>query len=76
MNGRDLIIYILENNLENEPVFKDGKLLGFMTVLEFAVKENVGAATVCAWVAEKRIPSIEIGDTLFIPANCKLNVEE
>jgi excisionase family DNA binding protein len=76
MNGRDLILYILENNLENEPVFQNGKLLGFMSINEYAVKTNVGAATVCAWVAEKRIPSIRIGDTLFIPANCKLNVGE
>lgn len=76
MNGRDLILYILENNLENEPVFKNGKLLGFLTVGEYAIKMNVGMATVCAWVAEKRIPSIRIGDALFIPANCKINVEE
>ena len=28
MTGRDLIIYILTNNLENEFVFKDGKFIG------------------------------------------------
>lgn len=76
MNGRDLIIYILENNLENEPVFKDGKLLGFLTAGEYAVKMNVGIATVLTWVSEGTIPGIRIANTLFIPANCKLNVEE
>ena len=76
MNGRDLILYILKNNLEDEPVFKDGKLLGFITLHEFAVKNNVGTATVAAWVVEKRIPNIKIGDYLFIPANCTIIKEE
>ena len=31
MTGRELILYILSNGLENEPVFKDGKFIGFMT---------------------------------------------
>jgi hypothetical protein len=44
MTGRDLIVYILQNNLENEPVFKDGKFIGFMTEGEAAEKFDVGVA--------------------------------
>ena len=42
MTGRELIIYILENDLENEPVFQDDKLIGFLNEREAAVKLNVG----------------------------------
>ena len=31
MTGRELIVYILENGLENEPIFKNGKPIGFIT---------------------------------------------
>lgn len=46
MTGRDLILYILANNLENEPVFKNGKFIGFDTEESFAAKHNVGIETV------------------------------
>ena len=36
MTGRDLIVYIMLNKLEDEQVFKDGKLLGFLTEAEAA----------------------------------------
>ena len=45
VTGRDLILYILSNNLEDEEVFKDGKLIGFLTAWEAAEKMNVGIAT-------------------------------
>ena len=69
MLGRDLILYILENNLENEPVFKNGKLLGFMTVEEAAVKFEVGEAPIWLWVSLDMLKGIKIGNLLFIPAN-------
>ena len=72
MTGKDLIIYILENDLENEPVFKDGKFIGFVTAGEVAIKMNVGVATVHAWIKQNRLDSITIGDTVYIPANFEL----
>ena len=48
MTGRDLIIYILQNNLEDEEIFKDGKFIGFVTLNEAAVRLNVGVETVKA----------------------------
>lgn len=48
MTGRDLIIYILENSLEDEPVFKDGKFIGFITDAEAAVRLKTGISTLAA----------------------------
>lgn len=46
MTGRDLIIYILANGLEDEEVFQDGKFIGFVTAGEAAAKLGVGVATI------------------------------
>lgn len=69
--GRDWIIYILANGLENEPIFKDGRLLGFMTEVEAAIKFDVGPATIRVWVTEGYLPSIRIGNVYYIPANAE-----
>ena len=67
MIGRDLIIYILQNNLEDAPVFEDGRFLGFITEQEAAIKFNVGTATIRLWVDLGRIKGIKVGDMLYIP---------
>lgn len=69
MTGRDLIMYILENGLENEQVFSNGKFLGFLTLEETAIKFDVGVETVIAWHRLNMIPGILIGGTLYIPGN-------
>lgn len=71
ITGKDLIVYILQNNLENEEVFKDGRFLGFMTEDEAAEKFDVGTATIDAWVAYGVLPHIQVGDSLLIPANAE-----
>ena len=76
MNGRDLIIYILKNNLEDKPVFENGKFLGFMTEHEAALKLEVGIATIRAWVMLKNIESITVGDKIYIPADVKIPEEK
>lgn len=72
MTGRDLIIYILSNNLEDKDIFEDGKLIGFITVGEAAERMNVGVATVYVWIRQKRILGLFIGDEVYIPANFQL----
>ena len=68
MTGRELIVYILSNNLENEEVFKDGKILGYLTVDEAAVKLNVGPATIKSLIAVDMIKGvIAIGEEVLIP---------
>lgn len=80
MTGKDLIIYILENDLEDELVFdttRVGKeLLGFMTPMDAAIKFGVGVSTIRVWYQLGKIDGFEIGDTLFIPANHKNPMEE
>ena len=75
MTGRELIIYILENHLEDEDVFKDGKIPGLLTYKEAAVKFGVGVFTIKAWVDCGRLKEIEIYNDKFIPANAELNIE-
>lgn len=70
MTGRELIMYILENHLEDEPVFKNGAFVGYISDKKFAEMLGVGSATVEAWVLLGRIKgSIMIGDTIYIPVN-------
>lgn len=71
MTGRDLIIYILQNNLEDKPVFEDGVFLGFMNEMEAAVKFDVGVATIRIWCGLGMLPGIKIGDETFIPMDAK-----
>lgn len=65
MTGKDLILYILQNNLENTIVFKDGFFVGFMTEEEAAVKFGVGIGTIRAWYYCKWIDGTQIGDSLY-----------
>lgn len=50
MTGRELAIYILQNNLEDETVFtKDFFTKGFLTIEEIAAKLGVGPETIGYW---------------------------
>ena len=69
MTGKDLIIYILSNNLENEPVFNKGKFIGYLTVDEVASEMNVGTATVYAWIQQGWMNCVILGGSVYIPAD-------
>lgn len=69
MTGRDLIVYILQHNLENEEVLKDGIFLNFMTVDQFAAQCNVGPATVLFWYGHGWIDGLKLGDTLYFTSD-------
>ena len=71
MTGRELILYILANGLEDIEVYEEGRLLGFMIIPEAAVKFNVGYATVMAWIDSGKLESYKIGGTIYIPANAE-----
>lgn len=68
MTGRDLIIYILANNLENESVIKDGSFIGFDTESKFAEKHNLGLATIRTMEALGTLNYVQIGTMRFIPS--------
>ena len=69
MTGRELILYILENGLENDVIFKDGHLVGHLTVEEAAIKYGFGKATIYAWIWEGLIEAHMVGNRYYIPAN-------
>ena len=71
LTGRELIVYILENNLEDEQVFDNGRFLGFMSINEAAYIFSVGPSTVKMWVELGSLPSIKLGNEYFIPINAK-----
>lgn len=65
MTGKELILYILQNNLENTVVLEGGFFTGFMTEAEAAAKFNVGIATIRAWYQCRGIDGTKIGDSLY-----------
>ena len=65
MTGKDLILYILQNDLENEEM----DIRWFLTESEVAVKFEVGLQTVRAWYALGLIPAFEIGGELYFLKN-------
>lgn len=67
MTGKELILYILENNLEDSEIFKDGKFLDFLTISEAAVKFNVGEATVKTWLDLRILNGFKVGNVYYIP---------
>lgn len=75
MTGRDLIIYILENKLEDKPVFENGTFIGFMTSTEAAAKMNVGIGSIYTWVALGMLEGHIVDRDLCIPANSEAPME-
>lgn len=75
MTGKDLIIYILQNNLEDVPIDFEKSFLGFLNVKQAAVKFGVGEATVRIWYQLKAIDGIMIGDELYILPTSKPRVK-
>lgn len=70
MTGRELIVFLLKNNLEDEEI---GDILSqwFMSEVEAAEKFNVGLSTIEAWFNHKQIDGIKIGSTIYISKSTK-----
>lgn len=71
MTGRELIIYILENNLEDKPIFEEGVFPGFITIGEFAVKYGVGTPTVYAWIEMGWVKCLRINGVMYVTDTLK-----
>lgn len=65
MTGKELIIYILENNLENEVIIKDGVFIRLMDEEEAAIKFKVGTATIKAWYECGILKGTKVGNSIF-----------
>lgn len=68
MTGRELIVYILKNNLEDEHVFKGGTFVGYLTVRQAAILMNVGVATVYALIGQNKLDYVVVGAKYFVSA--------
>ena len=71
MTGKELILYILQHNLENEQISFENGFLDFITVKDAAVKYNVGPETVKIWFTLGVIDGIRIGDEVYILPDAK-----
>lgn len=60
MTGRELILYILINGLEDE------KMPDWTTIEDFAERRNVGVATVLAWIELGHVKGVEIQGKFYI----------
>ena len=69
MTGKELIIYILQNNLENEIVIKDGIFVWLMDEEEAAAKFGVGISTIKAWHACGMLSGTKINGHLYFLRN-------
>ena len=70
MTGKELILYILNNNLENENIFdENGIFIGLMSIEETAAKFDVGVYTIETWEYMGWIKGVTIGDKLYFPVN-------
>lgn len=66
MTGMELIMHIIENNLINEPVFKDDKFIGFLHEEEVAKRFDVGTATIRVLVNMDKLEGIRVNGKLYI----------
>lgn len=72
MTGKELIIYILENNLLDVPVFEYNSIVGLLTIDQAAIRLNVGRSTIGTYIQLNRLDTIHIGYMMFIVDNGKL----
>lgn len=61
-----MILYILENRLEDVNIFDSEFFKCFPTIGDVAVAFNVGTATVEAWIENDCLKAIEAGDVTYI----------
>lgn len=69
MTGRELIIYILRNRLENEKILNNGRLLGLVTIEEAAEEFEVGVATIRAWIQMGQLSAINMDGKTYLFMN-------
>jgi hypothetical protein len=69
MTGKELIIYILQNNLENEEVFNNQKFAIFMSEEEAAVALGVGTGAIRAMFEMGMLKGFAFNNSLFLLKN-------
>lgn len=69
MTGREIIMFILENNLENTVIFEDTDIPCFMTLEEAAMKWGVGPYSVETFYKMGKIRGFDAGGKIYIYPN-------
>ena len=67
MTARDLIIYIIQNGLEDKEVLDDDKKIGFETLYGLAEKKDTGVETIFALCKMHDVPTVLINNKVCIP---------
>ena len=76
MTGKELMLYILTNDLENEEVISNDKIVGLITDEEAAIKYGVGKGTIWAWHTLGKLKGFVIGNRLFIADDIVIPTQE
>lgn len=71
MTGRELIIYIMQNGLEDKEIFTNNTFLDLMTANEAAAKFEVGVFTIHLWYRRGFIHGVSFGDSVYIFKNAE-----
>lgn len=67
MTCRDLMVYILENGLEDEPIIDEtGVIVGFSSIEMAAVELEVGIPTIYALLNQNNLDYIVVGGVPLI----------
>ncbi|MBQ0089526.1 MAG: helix-turn-helix domain-containing protein [Prevotellaceae bacterium] len=70
MTCRELMLIVLANHLEDEPLYSDnGILIGFMTVEDAAKRFNVDESTVLFWINNDLMEGIKSNGNVIVPVN-------
>ena len=67
MTCKDLVIYIVNNDLLDKPVFDGETFVGFITESDATEELKVGLASLNVLIDIYDIECINVGDTRFIP---------
>lgn len=76
MTGREFIIYILQNNLEDMQIIGNGRVLGFMTAEEAAIRFDVTENTIIVWCFSNMIDYVTLNGTILIPVNAEVKKKQ
>lgn len=68
ITARDLIIYILQNGLEDKEVLDDDKKIGFETLYGLAEKKDTGVETIFVLCKIHDVSTVLINNKVCIPA--------
>lgn len=69
MTCKELIMYILQNNLENENIVKNGVFAWMIDEKQAAARFGVGVSTIRTWYNTHFIEGFQIGESLYFLGN-------